>query len=158
MGKILHRRRTDVAWTLLNEFPCHGVVIQRDNSMTVRTLTVFINEALLNRPLWPADTQTRSFQKSSWENIVKLILMGNFWRWLSISSDFFDTKINLRQDKRQYETAFGTHLTSELSRVKPNILKKLHKKFTYLNFNGIKFKSALQHNMELKWVNQDQLC
>ncbi len=51
MGQILHRRRTDVAWTLLNEFPCHGVVIQRDNSMTVRTLTVFINEALLNRPL-----------------------------------------------------------------------------------------------------------
>jgi len=26
-----------------------------------------------------------------------------------------------------------------------------------LNFNGIKLKSAFQH-MELKWVNQDQLC
>lgn len=72
--------------------------------MTVRTLTVFINEALLNRPLWPADTQTRSFQKSSWENIVKLIiLMGNFRRWLFVSSDIFYTKINLRQEKRQYE-------------------------------------------------------
>lgn len=87
MGQILHRRRTDVAWTLLNEFPCHGVVIQRDNSMTVRTLTVFINEALFNRPLWPADTQTCSLQKSSWENIVINLAYYTDGRLPFVSSD-----------------------------------------------------------------------
>lgn len=93
MGKILHRRRTDVAWTLLNEFPCHGVVIQRDNSMTVPH-----SLCLLMRPSWtgPYDLLTHRHTVSRNRHGKIVITLFDWWvtfkdgcLWDDVSSNRF---------------------------------------------------------------------
>lgn len=136
MGQISHRRRTDVAWTLLNEFPCHGVVIQRDNSMTVRTLTVFINEVLFNRPLWPADTQTCSLQKSSWENIVINLL---YW-WVTFKDVCLCPQtIFIQKHTYVKKTCFKISMKLHLECISPAYYAVFQSEKDYIEYNTIYF-------------------